>query len=315
MRKATTPPVAPIVCTEWNELLSHLAEFPSPQLALDEEGEPVSSAWAFRGLQSWRYELEPAIEREARTKSMRWAGLEVLVRGEFKSRAPMHLGVGVLPSDDLDWLAYMQHYGVPTRLLDFTYSPFVGTYFALRDRGWRRHAGFVRLWAVDVAAVSRRFTRVAGKAAYAARKRKGTRFRPVSNNPDDFATERDRMIDETEGTRRVVMASLAASGTQRGTLNRSGCVCVALPTQFNPRLASQQGLFLLNCAEDLSFIESLMKMMDGVGDWCKVFDIARSALGEIEEYLFQMNVHEQSLFPDVAGLAGLVRQRVRLHWK
>jgi hypothetical protein len=34
---------------------------------------------------------------------------------------------------DLDYLAYMQHYGVPTRLLDFSYSPYIAAYFAFED--------------------------------------------------------------------------------------------------------------------------------------------------------------------------------------
>jgi len=38
------------------------------------------------------------------------------------------------------------------------------------------------------------------------------------------------------------------------------------------------------------------------------------AIPEIEDRLFQLNIHEQSLFPDMEGLSGLIRQRVRLHW-
>ena len=47
----------------------------------------------------------------------------------------------------------------------------------------------------------------------------------------------------------------------------------------------------------------------------QTFDIDGSALPEIEQRLFQMNIHEQSLFPDMEGLAGLIRQSIRLHGK
>ena len=33
----------------------------------------------------------------------------------------------------LEWLALMQHYGAPTRLLDFTRSPYVACFFALEE--------------------------------------------------------------------------------------------------------------------------------------------------------------------------------------
>jgi hypothetical protein len=86
--------------------------------------------------------------------------------------------------------------------------------------------------------------------------------------------------------------------------------------------ASQQGVFLLNLAGDLAFNESLVRMMgpakNGSRDrpaWCMRFDIAARAIPEIERKLFQMNIHEQSLFPDMQGLAGLIQQKLRLQWK
>lgn len=44
-----------------------------------------------------------------------------------------HLYLNHTPKEDdaLSWLAIMQHYGAPTRLLDFTFSPYVAAYFAL----------------------------------------------------------------------------------------------------------------------------------------------------------------------------------------
>jgi hypothetical protein len=80
-------------------------------------------------------------------------------------------------------------------------------------------------------------------------------------------------------------------------------------------LASQQGIFLLNGSEGLPFESSLLTMMGPSGHekWCRAFDIPESLLDEIEARLFQMNIHEQSLFPDMAGLAGLIKQKIRLH--
>jgi hypothetical protein len=55
--------------------------------------------------------------------------------------------------------------------------------------------------------------------------------------------------------------------------------------------------------------------MSTCSGWFKTFDVAAGAISEIEQKLFQMNIHEQSLFPDMEGLAGLIRQKTRLHWK
>jgi hypothetical protein len=62
----------------------------------------------------------------------------------------------------------------------------------------------------------------------------------------------------------------------------NGCVCPALPPAFNARFASQQGVFLLNCAEGLRFHGSLEKVMDGCGNWRRTFDTDAGAIPEID---------------------------------
>jgi hypothetical protein len=49
--------------------------------------------------------------------------------------------------------------------------------------------------------------------------------------------------------------------------------------------------------------------------WCRTFDITASAIPEIERQLFRRDIHEQSLFPDLTGRAGLIGQEIRLHWR
>jgi hypothetical protein len=49
------------------------------------------------------------------------------------------------PTNDFEWLALMQHYGVPTRLLDWSMNPRVALYFAVKEH-WDKDGA---LWFVS----------------------------------------------------------------------------------------------------------------------------------------------------------------------
>lgn len=311
------PYTEPHKFSSWREVASWLEGFPAPLVSMDRYGEPVSRGWIFRGLRKASYLLQPKIERV--DSRLEWPVLEVLIESEFRSRAHMHVPAHLLPRDSLTWLALMQHWGVATRLLDFTHSPFVALYFAAT--GVEHDEAYVRVWAIDTAVVASRFDEVASaarrKAVETELKRQGRQPEPQAFallDADAFMTPRDSMKFQAERAARLINEALEATDTMRGEQTRSGCVCVASPPSFNPRLASQQGVFLINCAEELTLRGSLAKMMGDQQGWCQVADISVGALPEIERRLFQMNIHSQSLFPDMEGLAGLIDQRTRLHW-
>ncbi len=88
-----------------------------------------SPLW-FRGCGRADYKLLPTLYRHNTPKNLNvLARLESQLIVRFRQRSiPFH---NRSLDDDWDTLFFMQHYGVPTRLLDWTENPFIGLYFAI----------------------------------------------------------------------------------------------------------------------------------------------------------------------------------------
>jgi hypothetical protein len=95
----------------------------------------------FRGHVSSTFKLLPSLARQARALER-----EELLSKKFKQNAfPFR---ATPPQSEWEWLFLMQHFGVPTRLLDWTESPLVALYFAVNDADAKYDKQDAHLWSL-----------------------------------------------------------------------------------------------------------------------------------------------------------------------
>lgn len=100
----------------------------------------LSELW-FRGQSNSNWKLQTSIHRIAERYNLnkkKTEGFEQTMFREFTSKAHTYADLknGQFEmGDEVVWWSIMQHYGCPTRLLDWTESPYVALYFAI-DGNW-----------------------------------------------------------------------------------------------------------------------------------------------------------------------------------
>lgn len=95
-------------------------------LALDDDNADYMGSIWYRGQTDKSWSLVPGYLRLVNPPS------ESTLLKRFKQNAAMLINNS--PKESFDWLFLMQHYGVPTRLLDWSESPLVGLYFAVENK-------------------------------------------------------------------------------------------------------------------------------------------------------------------------------------
>ena len=103
----------------WNEFVQLTSEY---------------NGWAFRGLPDADWQLRSSLSRYLHSfvpDQSSWRQREERALRIFRRKAHNYLPDAAVLVDDIRCLALMQHHGAPTRMLDFTKSPFVAAFFAL----------------------------------------------------------------------------------------------------------------------------------------------------------------------------------------
>jgi hypothetical protein len=203
--------------------------------------------------------------------------LELLLIREFCRHPPArHMA---RDRDMLGWMAVMQHFRAPTRLLDWTYSPYVAAFFAISDldgpAAIRRHPS--PIWALDADWLETRLRRLLSPrglwSKYSARR-----------SPDDFAD--------------VFLRKPPIAFVGRAT-----------PFDLNERLSLQQGVFLCPGDVSRSWLENFAAL--GKGGALVSFRLRPEDVETALRALDRMNISARTLFPGLDGYGQWVRSRAR----
>jgi len=274
--------------SSWQDIIAYELRLPKPV-------EGIKQNWIFRGQKSHdKFDFASSLERAAYAFGVRLAELqdrEAKLLREFKRK--LHHYTSDIPNvrDDLEWLAIMQHYGAPTRLLDWTYSFYVAAYFALENADEKG----CDVWALNAEHFSAR-TVYSGDDFSQLKREAERRKKDPSRNYEDPAHMLQNVILEELLKRPVA------------------CVHSANPFRLNERLTIQQGVFLfpgdigVPFEENLSAREYMAQSSDNLVKFKIKTDVGLRV--EIIKNLYRMNISRATLFPGLVGFAESLRTRL-----
>jgi hypothetical protein len=216
--------------------------------------------------------------------------LEFRLTRDFQRHPEGAEALGPFARDILYVWALMQHHGAPTRLMDWTYSPYVAAFFALDELirqtsvrspgGAKPRGGRATVWALNTTWLNDALKRTLPSHKYEVLVSK-------KQEPDEF---------------RKVLTTKA----------RDRFICTATPMVLNQRLSLQQGVFL--CPGDVTC--SWGENLDALG-WTPEPQISQAFLLDIPlseacNYLHRVNVTARTLFPGLDGYSRFMFSRAKL---
>lgn len=250
---------------------------------------PLKDFWVFRGQSNYRWKLSTGLER------LNLAVEESKIIDDFKRHAHLYTNTDKI-DNTLEWLSVMQHNGTPTRLLDWTFSPYVAIFFAMND---------VR---IDIHDEEQRYS-----AVYA------LNYKPINLKLSDFYKNHkvyeflssDNFIFKNTMTDDTHFKSVFFSEFMKKNEEFPPTVIPLIPFNSHIRLTIQQGLFL--CPTQIilpTFEENLKHTFENIpNDYIKKYLIPVELKPKIITELNYMNINDATLFPGIEGYSRFLKKK------
>lgn len=267
--------------------ISSIAEFAAnvEKLLVEAAGRyPRYAGNWYRGVaKSKSHTLKPSLYRRPNTtKIEEFLLLERQMLEEFNRQNVLHAAPRNHGHEDVDLhtLFYMQHYGVPTRLLDWTSNPFIALYFALSSARLEPKIGYsedAAVWVLD----------------------------PVSWNKTALAHQ--SYGDTGPISDPLVSGSYAPVKTARNQIDPNALPLMQerpatiLGVANNPRIFAQKGVFTV-FGRDMSPMEVQFDKQKFEPHCLRKLIIPKAKIDELLNTLFQIGYTDSVSYPDLQGL-------------
>jgi len=234
----------------------------------------LSSNWIFRGQANENWELKSSLERT--NFFNKFDGIETTFLIDFQRAAKHFLGEKEIPESIIEWLALMQHHGAPTRLIDFTKSPFTAAYFAFEQI--EPDVKNIAIWAIDTNLITNFVV---------------SYLKPYYSK--DFEKSHNLLSDE-------IFEKLFFQ-------NNLDCIVPVEPFKMNKRYYLQQSIFISSGNSINPFIEQMDFLSDANYKPLIKFIISADLQKDVLTDLMKMNINRATLFPDLDGYARSLKSK------
>lgn len=209
-------------------MITSVNEYLDAVRALRRETPSTEDLW-FRGIKDSALRVLPGLYWRQRQ------GFEQTLTASFMSMAPQSAAENCPPSVDSfsslwEWYFLMQHYGLPTRLLDWTESPLVALFFALSGYAQSTQGDGPCVWVLNPAELNRR----------------SVKDEHVVVPGGDFST---RWLFQAESTNPRYCTPGKPQQFDCDGVQYSNAMPLAIyPVRRNPRIIAQRGVFTVHGA-------------------------------------------------------------------